>query len=735
VSDGIVPTGKGDVKDIAAELARRLSPKHLAELRASSLTDATILANGYYTERDPQKIADILNWDRPARSLGECLCIPYLDADGKPLPVIDRETGEIIRDANGEPVPFIRVKPDRPRKDKKKNGKVYKYESRRGARNHTYVPRAAWALLADPAATVIVTEGEKKACAAAQAGHACVAIPGVDNWSLPRVKGPGGVKLGPREMLPSLRDVVRGRRVTICYDADAAGNENVRRAEWALALALTEACGGVLVARLPDPGAKGIDDHIIRHGAENFGAVLAAATPPTDPKTGRTILTLECASPPTLEGGGSDGGTNNTPPPLRLAATRCLVHCPNGGGRDLLGIGARTVGRGGRRAIDCGVISSCGACLNNAKVDWVHHLVPSIRDADRPVAIWRGQRGDWPGLLAHLRRARRRHGCEPHSLVTVRRSPASEVFAVFVGAPPSDRLTTTAPQQAAAQLFESLEAVELCPDHPSRWCPVKYSADLWEEEDREPAWSVVTGAEAMELPAMRRVFARYGCELVERGGQFLVLASGNVEAAYEEMAHGPGWLRYLPWRLLGGLSLSGPGWFYADHLWSYWCSGDLPRELRPMPTADRGTVCERIDAIIPGFGRRVWDERPDDEAREILRGLTYWRLRNPDAAVLPDDYAPDEGPPAPPVADAPAPDLLDVLAEPPAPTTDSADPVLEECDRLHAQLRALAECLAPHWRAYIETRISAGPGSPENLRRALEWATRHAPRPPDRGTG
>src|SRR5262245_23282161 len=73
-----------------------LTPSHLADLRASGLSEATIAASGFYSVHDPTAVQRLLNWRRSNGELGACLAIRYLDAVGRP-------TG------------YVRLKPDRPR--------------------------------------------------------------------------------------------------------------------------------------------------------------------------------------------------------------------------------------------------------------------------------------------------------------------------------------------------------------------------------------------------------------------------------------------------------------------------------------------------------------------------------------------------------------------------------------------------------------------------------------------
>ena len=134
----------------------------MADLRKSGLTDETILAAGLYSERDARQVRTLLNWSGKApRSLGPCFVFPYLQPDGS---------------RNG----YTRLKPSKPRTDKR-IGKAIKYEAPKGAGNRLYVPPGTVAKLADPTVPLVLTEGEKKALAADQAGYACLSVPGV--WS------------------------------------------------------------------------------------------------------------------------------------------------------------------------------------------------------------------------------------------------------------------------------------------------------------------------------------------------------------------------------------------------------------------------------------------------------------------------------------------------------------------------------------------------------------------------
>jgi hypothetical protein len=241
----------------------RLLPQHLADLRASGLSDAQIAACGFYSEPDPAAVATLLGWTKPARALGPCLCLPFVGPDGKPTA-------------------YVRVKPDRPRD---KDGKTVKYESPLRKPNRAYVPPATRAVLTDPGVPLLVTEGEKKAAKADQDGFPCIGLVGVYGWQKKRPTGADGKKAGARELIADLAAVAwGGRAVTVVYDSDLADKPEVAWAEWHLSEALPGAT--VRAVRLP-PGPNGekvgLDDYLAAHGADALRNLIDAATPPTRP--------------------------------------------------------------------------------------------------------------------------------------------------------------------------------------------------------------------------------------------------------------------------------------------------------------------------------------------------------------------------------------------------------------------------------------------------------------------
>jgi putative DNA primase/helicase len=256
-----------------ADGQRDLAPDHFDDLhKRSGLSRATIEAAGLYTERDTKQIRKLLNWtgSKPP-PLGECLVFPYLQPDGT---------------RNG----YVRLKPSKPRTAKplkgEKQGKLIKYEAPVGSKNRLYIPPGTLPKLTDPSAELLVTEGEKKALAADQAGYPCLGLSGVWAWMKKRPRK-NGKAVGDRELIDDFEAVaLHGRKVTIVFDSDIKENPKIQLAEWCLAEALKSRGAVIKVARLPglpDGGKVGIDDYLRIERPEDFAAVLFGAGPPTRP--------------------------------------------------------------------------------------------------------------------------------------------------------------------------------------------------------------------------------------------------------------------------------------------------------------------------------------------------------------------------------------------------------------------------------------------------------------------
>jgi len=245
-----------------------LTPKHLADLRLSGLSDAQIIACRFQSLQTASDVQKILNWKRYRGELGDCLCIPFVDADGKSAE-------------------YARLKPDSPRKAKD-DGKPIKYESPKGSANRAYFPPATRAALRDSSIPLLLSEGEKKAAKADQEGFPCIGLTGVWNWQKKQSKDAEGNRIGERELIDDLATIPwQGRIVFIAYDSDAATNSNVQLAESALAEALQRRGANVRIIRFPADGdAKvGLDDFLVKHGPDAFRKLLETAMPPAKPLT------------------------------------------------------------------------------------------------------------------------------------------------------------------------------------------------------------------------------------------------------------------------------------------------------------------------------------------------------------------------------------------------------------------------------------------------------------------
>ena len=256
-----------------------LSAKHLAELRASGLSDATIRASGIHTETDPRHIASLLNWQGSK---------PY---DGKhgPAMVIPHH------DSGGKRIGYSCLKFDRPRVSKK-DGKPKKYEMPYGKPVRLYIPPMIVSDLDDVAKHLLITEGQKKALCAAQNGKACVSVQGVWNFSKPRKKDAGGNWIGERDLSSDFDGIVLDKRtIYICYDSDSINNPSVAKAEYALAELLIASGAEVRIVRLPPDGEVkvGLDDFVDKHGIDAFRKLMDEAKPPV-----KLILPIESPDDP-----------------------------------------------------------------------------------------------------------------------------------------------------------------------------------------------------------------------------------------------------------------------------------------------------------------------------------------------------------------------------------------------------------------------------------------------------
>lgn len=242
-----------------------LSPEHVRQLQDDSGIDPDVIkARGYETVTEAKRLA-ALGFTKPQRRVPGIL-VPTYSPDGA--------------------VVAHQFKPDKPRKDKKKNRPV-KYETPKGGRVWVNVPPGAAAALPETAVPLWITEGAKKADAAVTAGLCCVSLQGVDCWR----SGDGP--------LPEWEAVaLDGRQVFVAFDSDAMTKDEVKTALDSLTSFLLGR--GALVAWVLLPETKdaidgstakvGLDDWLVAHDMTASGLMKFVVRPEANIKINDVAL-------------------------------------------------------------------------------------------------------------------------------------------------------------------------------------------------------------------------------------------------------------------------------------------------------------------------------------------------------------------------------------------------------------------------------------------------------------
>jgi hypothetical protein len=213
-----------------------------------------------YTERLPEKVAQLLNWKHPAKKLGPVLVIPYPDLYG---------------DVMGTPSTHARVRTW--------NEELGKYQQPTGVSPRAYFPPAAREAVRDHPTFLLITEGELKALAGTQAGIPTIGIPGGWTWMQGQHPEEDGQPKGERKLIPDLEGINwKDRPVGIVFDRDGRRNPGMNHSAAELARVLTRAGADVEIFTLPlgpldaegNYQKQGLDDYIIRDGPERFRALL-----------------------------------------------------------------------------------------------------------------------------------------------------------------------------------------------------------------------------------------------------------------------------------------------------------------------------------------------------------------------------------------------------------------------------------------------------------------------------
>ena len=231
----------------------KLFPHHLQQLRQSGLNDATIASAGLYSEANADKIRSLIKCSaRDAKKMGACMVFPFHDLDGR----------------NG----YARIRPDNPRV---MGSRKLKYESPKGEPNQPYIPPSVIQYLDRPV-ELILTEGEKKALAANQAGFPAIGLVGVFGWK----------KKDESTLLPTLDRIEwTKRRVYIAFDSDIDKNTNVQQAEKWLCHHLKNRGADVKVIRFShgEDGSKvGLDDYLLTNGPDKLRKLCENALDPSE---------------------------------------------------------------------------------------------------------------------------------------------------------------------------------------------------------------------------------------------------------------------------------------------------------------------------------------------------------------------------------------------------------------------------------------------------------------------
>lgn len=132
--------------------------------------------------------------------------------------------------------------------------------------------KSSWEKIAnDPSVKICITEGELKA--------ACACVVGIPTCALGGVSSFMSSKQG-MTLLPSLEEFKWVERIVyVVYDNDITHKLDVMRAQIRLAETLTALGAKIMLANIPPGPDKGLDDYIVKFGAQAFREVLDVAQP------------------------------------------------------------------------------------------------------------------------------------------------------------------------------------------------------------------------------------------------------------------------------------------------------------------------------------------------------------------------------------------------------------------------------------------------------------------------
>ena len=236
-----------------------IAEHHLTMLAASGITAEFAMARGYETITDPSRLARLLT-DQNGRDLG-------IVKAGRNVP------GLLVPQlaVNGSTWGY-QYRPDEPRL---RDGKPVKYETIFGQRNGLDFPLGIAEMFGDPTVPKLIVEGSKKADAAAVRRLCAISVSGVWNWR-------GRNSRGGLVAVADWNDVaLKGARVILAYDGDAARKESVHKAMRELANYLAIKGARVEYLWLPDTDEKtGLDDYLVDHSCDEMWRLVKPTAPP-----------------------------------------------------------------------------------------------------------------------------------------------------------------------------------------------------------------------------------------------------------------------------------------------------------------------------------------------------------------------------------------------------------------------------------------------------------------------
>lgn len=253
-ADALFPQNTPEWKSFTIEIGHLINcgemsewryPKWLRrELEASAISGEDALEHGI-TFLIASDFQTAIGWKPQGRDGTDCTAYA--------IPFRDPASGKDMMGKDGSP--FIRYKLHPAAKTKDGTAK---YISRTGSGQRAFIPPAAHDhFFSDPEATVVLTEGEKKAISATLHGLPTIGLTGINGWNR---------SAGSIELLEELLSYKDNKKWLLVYDSDGASNpafaDNARK----LAISLFRYGISLDVVYLPKlvAGKTGLDDFFCR---------------------------------------------------------------------------------------------------------------------------------------------------------------------------------------------------------------------------------------------------------------------------------------------------------------------------------------------------------------------------------------------------------------------------------------------------------------------------------------